>query len=71
MAARKEFDKLTAKIAAGGEDTVAVAMAGNPVHMPTTEMHQMAHTAEMFRSLGIRDEVTNQFLRGEKVSPRV
>jgi hypothetical protein len=67
-AAKKEFHDLTAKIAAGGDDTVAVAMAGNPIGMPTSEMHAMAHAAAMFRDLGIRDAVTEQFLRGEQVT---
>jgi hypothetical protein len=68
IAANKELRDLTAMIAAGGDDTVEVAMAGHPANMPTTDLHQMAHTTAMFRSLGIRDEVTSQFLRGEPVS---
>jgi hypothetical protein len=69
-AANKEFHELTAMVAAGGDDTVAVAMAGNPVYMPTTDLHQMAHTTALFRELGIRDEVTSQFLRGVQVTPQ-
>jgi hypothetical protein len=69
-AANKEWRDLTAMVAAGGDDTVAVAMSGNPVNMPTTDLHQMAHATAMFRSLGIRDEVTANFLRGEKVTPQ-
>jgi hypothetical protein len=69
-AASKEFRDLTAMVAAGGDDTVAVAMSGNPVNMPTTEQAQMAHTAALFREVGIRDEVTSQFLRGEQVTPQ-
>jgi hypothetical protein len=67
-AEKKEFDSLTAMIAAGGDDTVSVAMSGNPVYMPTTDMAMMAHTAAMFRELGIRDEVTREFLQGKGVS---
>jgi hypothetical protein len=67
--ANKELRELTAMVAAGGADTVAVAVAGNPVRMPTTEQAHMAHTAALFRDLGIRDEVTSQFLRGEQVTP--
>jgi hypothetical protein len=70
IAANKELRDLTAKIAAGGDDTVAVAMTGNPVNMPTTDLAQMAHTTAMFRDLGIRDEVTKQFLSGQQVTPQ-
>jgi hypothetical protein len=65
---KREWEQLTAMIAGGGDDTVTVAMTGNPVYMPTTDLHQMAHTAGWFRELGIRDEVTSEFLRGEKVT---
>jgi hypothetical protein len=68
--ANREFRDLTAMIAAGGDDTAAVAMTGNPVNMPTTDQAHMAHTAALFRELGIRDEVTSQFLRGEQVTPQ-
>jgi hypothetical protein len=68
LTAKKEFDDLTALIAAGGDDTVAVAMNSNPVNMPTTDLHLMAHTAAMFRELGIRDEVTREFLQGKGVT---
>jgi hypothetical protein len=70
VAANKELRDLTAMVAAGGDDTVAVAMNGNPVNMPTTDQAHMAHTAALFRELGIRDEVTSQFLRGEQVTPQ-
>jgi hypothetical protein len=68
VTASKEFCDLTAMSAAGGDDTVAVAMGGNPANMPTTDQAHMAHTAVLFRELGIRDEVTSQFLRGEQVT---
>ena len=68
IAANKELRDLTAMVAGGGDDTVTVAMTGNPVNMPTTELHQMASTAGWFRELGIRDEVTAEFLRGGKVT---
>jgi hypothetical protein len=70
VAANKELRELTAMVAGGGADTVTAAMTGNPAYMPTTEQHQMAHTAALFRELGIRDEVTSQFLRGEQVTPQ-
>jgi hypothetical protein len=68
VAANKEWRDLTAMVAAGGDDTVAVAMAGNPSNMPTTELAHIAHTAAMFRELGMRTEVASQLLRGEPVS---
>jgi hypothetical protein len=69
VAANKELRDLTAMVAAGGADTVAVAMNGNPANIPTTDQAQMAHTAGLFRELGIRDEVTREFLEGKKVTP--
>ena len=56
-------------VAAGGDDTVSVAMSSHPALMPTTDMAAMAVTTALFRELGIRDEVTSQFLRGEQVTP--
>jgi hypothetical protein len=38
--------------------------------MPTTDLHQMAHTAAWFRDLGISSEVTSEFLRGGQVTAR-
>jgi hypothetical protein len=70
VAANKELKDLVAMIAAGGADTVTVAMNGNPANMMSTESAHMAHTTAMFRELGIRDEVTSQFLRGEQVTPQ-
>jgi hypothetical protein len=70
VAANKELRELTALAAAGGADTVAVAMAGNPVNMPTTDQAYMAHVTAMFRELGIRDEVTSEFLRGNQPTPQ-
>jgi hypothetical protein len=70
VGANKELRELTAMVAAGGADTVTVAMNGNPVNMPTTEQAQMAHTTALFRGLGISDAVTSQFLRGEQVTPQ-
>jgi hypothetical protein len=70
IAANKELRELTTMVAAGGADTVTVAMNGNPVNMPTTEQAQMAHTAGLFRELGIRDEVTREFLEGKQVTPQ-
>jgi hypothetical protein len=68
VTATKDFRDLTALAAVGGDDTVAVAMSGNPVNMPTTELAHISHTAAMFRELGIRTEVASQFLRDEPVS---
>lgn len=68
-AANKELHELTAMASRGGDDTVAAAMNGHPAYMPTTEQNQMAHTATLFRELGIRDEVTREFLQGKQVTP--
>jgi hypothetical protein len=68
VAANKELRDLTAMVAAGGADTVAVSMNGNPANMPTTDQAQMAHTTAIFRELGIRDEVTREFLQGKQVT---
>ena len=69
-AANKELRELTAQVAAGGEDVVAAAMSGELPDMPTGDQRIMAGTAEMLRELGIRDEVTANFLRGEGVTPQ-
>jgi hypothetical protein len=69
-AANKELHELTSMVAAGGDDTVTVAMTGNPANMPTTDLHQMSHTAGWFCELGIRDECTSEFLRGGQVTPK-
>jgi hypothetical protein len=63
-AANKELHELTAMVAAGGDDTVAVAMTGNPVFMPNTDMAAMAHTAAWLREMGIRSEVIKEVLEG-------
>jgi len=70
VAANQEFHALTAAAALDGPDTVAAAMAGNPAYMPTGDMQAMAHTAGLFREIGIRDEVTREFLEGKQVSPQ-
>ena len=68
--ANKELHNLTAMVATGaGADTIAVAMTGSPVYMPTTDMAMMAHTTAMFRELGIRDEVIREFFQGDGISP--
>jgi hypothetical protein len=68
--ANKEFRELTAMVSAGGDDTVTVAMNGNPVYMPSTDLHQMAHAAGWFRELGISDQIISEFLRGGQVTPQ-
>ena len=70
VTAKKEFHELTSKISAGGDDVVAAVMSGKLPEMASTEQRLMAGTAEMFRELGIRDEVTSEFLRGVKVTPQ-
>src|SRR5882757_9983693 len=69
--AQKEYQELRAKInsGAGGEDVIAAVMAGALPDLPTTEQRQAVATVEMFRNLGVRDEITRQFLSGKQVSP--
>jgi hypothetical protein len=68
IAAKKEMKELTSKIADGGDDVVAVAMSGKLPDTATTDQRHMAATADLFRSLGIRDAVVTQFLSGHQVS---
>lgn len=68
VAAKKEIDALHAKINAGGDDMIDAAMNGKLSDVPSSEQRMVAGTAEWFRELGIRDEVTSQFLKGQKVS---
>jgi hypothetical protein len=68
ITAKKEFHELTSKIDAGGDDVVAVAMSGKLPGMATTDQRHMAASVEMFRELGIRDEATSEFLRGQQVT---
>jgi len=72
VAANKELRELSHKSAESGDDVVAAALAlsGKDAYGPgtTSDQRVMASVAEEWRSLGIRDEVTAQFLRGEKVS---
>ena len=73
--ATRELRKLSAKAAeTGGDDVVAAVIsgkAGQPGQggmFADSQTVQMAGVAEMFRDLGIADDVTAQFLRGDKVS---
>ena len=68
IAAKNELAALHAKIHAGGDDVVAAAMNGKLSDVPSSEQRQLIGTTELFRELGIRDEVTSQFLTGQKVS---
>jgi hypothetical protein len=43
-------------------------MTGAPALMPTSDMSAMSHTAALFRELGIRDVVTQEFLQGKQVT---
>jgi hypothetical protein len=73
-AARAEISALHEKIAAGGDDVVESVIKGIAPEaspdgiLPNAEHRQMVSTVEMFRELGIRDEVTRQFLKGEGVT---
>jgi hypothetical protein len=62
----KEFKNLS-ELAAKG-DNVDMAMAGISEGGQSSDSHAMTEVAKMFRELAIRDEVTSQFLRGEKVT---
>jgi hypothetical protein len=64
----REFHDLTAMVANEDDSTIAAAMSGAIGDMPDSSIKTMAATAEMFRNLGIRDEVTSQFLRGQQVT---
>lgn len=66
--AKRELDVLHAKIHAGGDDVVEAALSGALGDMPSSDMRAMAGTAELFRELGIRDEVTREFLSGKGVT---
>jgi hypothetical protein len=73
VAARREYDDLVGKVATGGDDVVASVMNGT---VPTsdhvaapTDIREMSVAVDMFRDMGIKEEITANFLRGEQVSP--
>jgi hypothetical protein len=70
--ALNEFRALSGMIVDGGsaDDVVASVMAGKAPEFGNTDQRQMAATVEQFRSLGIADAVTKQFLSGEQVTPQ-
>jgi hypothetical protein len=71
VAAKREMRELTAMIAAGGDDVAAAIVGGDQLPgSATTDQRHMAGAAEMFRELGIRTEVTQQFLSGHQVSAK-
>jgi hypothetical protein len=69
-----ELHLLTGKIDAGGADVVQAIIDGKTTTPDGGRMfidrdqQMMAGTAEMFRSLGIRDVVTAEFLSGKQVT---
>ncbi|WP_445215685.1 hypothetical protein ACKWRH_24960 [Bradyrhizobium sp. Pa8] len=72
-AATQELRDLTALSANTGDDVVAAVLAGKaglPGQPATTEQRQMAATASLFADLGIRSEVTSQFLNGQQVTAK-
>jgi hypothetical protein len=69
VAAKNELAALHAKIHAGGADVIGAAMDGKLPDVPSSKERQLVGATEWFRELGIRDEVTSQFLKGEKVTP--
>jgi hypothetical protein len=50
-------------------DQVAVAMSGNLGDMPDSSTKEMAAAADMFREIGIREEVIEETLRGRELTP--
>jgi hypothetical protein len=68
--ANREYRDLVGMAVADGDDVVAAAMNGKLPTGATTDQRHMAGAAEMFRDLGIRDEVTQQFLSGHQVSAK-
>lgn len=72
VAANKELRDLSAMSATSGDDVVEAVLKDTlpDIGQRTSEQREMLAAAQMFRELGIRDEVTSQFLRGEKVSPQ-
>jgi hypothetical protein len=72
-AARREYDDLIGRVATGGDDVVASVMNGT---VPTSdhvaqpsEIREMSVAVDMFRDLGINEQITANFLRGEQVTP--
>jgi hypothetical protein len=72
-AARREYDDLTGRVATGGNDVVAAVMNGTVPKSdhgaPPIGTREMAVTVDMFRDLGIKEEITANFLRGDQVTP--
>jgi hypothetical protein len=71
-AAMNEFQTLTGAVVDGGsaDDVVAGVLGGKlPEFGVTTEQRMMTATVDQFRSLGIRDDVTKQFLSDRQVTP--
>jgi hypothetical protein len=73
VAAKREYDDLIGRVATGGDDVVASVMNGtvpasDHVAAPT-EIREMSVAVDMFRDMGIKEEITANFLRGEQVTP--
>lgn len=71
-AAKRDFEALTT-VATGGsssaEDVVTSVMSGKGPQPGNSAERQMVGVVEAFRDLGIRDEVTQEFLSGKQVTP--
>jgi hypothetical protein len=66
--ANRELRELTTKAASSDDSVVAAVMSGEPGRMPTTETRIMQGTADMLRSIGIKEGIIEQVLQGHKVT---
>jgi hypothetical protein len=65
-AANQELRDLTAKVAAGGDDAVAVAMSGKLPDMATGDQRIMASTADWLRDIGFPPKAIQETLAGRE-----
>jgi hypothetical protein len=70
-AARAQFEQLTGMAVDHGsaDDVVDAVMAGKPAPLGNSEQRQMADVVDQFRSVGIADGVTKEFLSGHQYTP--
>jgi hypothetical protein len=69
VAATKELHELSAMSAGGGDDVVALAMAGIPTHeLSTADQRIMASTANMMRDLGFPPKAIQETLSDKEAT---
>jgi hypothetical protein len=72
-AARREYDDLIGRVVTGGDDVVASVMNGTAPKSDhaaaLTGIREMSAVVDMFRDMGIKEEITANFLRGDRVTP--